>query len=159
MKEGKLMNTLDVLKYGNQTVQRALDGLPDEAWQTPGVCGIWSVKDIIAHLSSYESVLTDLLKTIVDGGPPPQSLLKLRDNDAEVELRKEKTAQAVLAEYNQNHAQVMQLATQIPPETLRQTGTIPWYGMEYALDDFVVYAYYGHKREHCSQIAVFCDKL
>ena len=153
------MNTLDVLKYGNQTVQRALDGLPDEAWQTPGVCGIWSVKDIIAHLSSYESVLADLLKTIVDGGPPPQSLLKLRDNDAEVELRKEKTAQAVLAEYNQNHAQVMQLAAQIPPEALRQTGTIPWYGMEYALDDFVVYAYYGHKREHCAQIAVFCDTL
>ena len=153
------MNTLDVLKYGNQTVQRALDGLPDEAWQTPGVCGIWSVKDIIAHLSSYESVLADLLKTIVDGGPPPQSLLKLRDNDAEVELRKEKTAQAVLAEYNQNHTQVMQLAAQIPPEALRQTGTIAWYGMEYALDDFVVYAYYGHKREHCAQIAVFCDTL
>jgi hypothetical protein len=31
--------------------------------------------------------------------------------------------------------------------------------MEYALDDFIVYQYYGHKREHCAQIAVFRDKL
>jgi uncharacterized damage-inducible protein DinB len=153
------MNTLDVLKYGNQTVQQALAGLPDEAWQTSGVCGVWSVKDIIAHLTSYESVLRDLLKSFVDGGPPPQSLRKLRDNDAEVALRKEKTAQQVLDEYNEAHAQVMELAAQIPAETLRQTGTIPWYGMEYAVDDFVVYAYYGHKREHCAQIAVYRDTL
>jgi hypothetical protein len=29
--------------------------------------------------------------------------------------------------------------------------------MEYALDDYIVYAYYGHKREHSAQIAVFRD--
>jgi hypothetical protein len=33
------------------------------------------------------------------------------------------------------------------------------YGLEYALDDFIVYAYYGHKREHTAQIAVFRDTL
>ena len=39
----------------------------------------------------------------------------------------------------------------------RQSGTLPWYGMEYALDDFLVYIYYGHKREHSAQIAAFRD--
>jgi len=29
----------------------------------------------------------------------------------------------------------------------------------YALDDFLVYAYYGHKREHSAQIAAFRDRL
>ncbi len=47
----------------------------------------------------------------------------------------------------------------IPSETLRQNGTLPWYGMAYALDDFLVYAYYGHKREHSAQIAAFRDRL
>jgi hypothetical protein len=38
-------------------------------------------------------------------------------------------------------------------------GTLPWYGPEYALDDFIVYSYYGHKREHSAQINVFRDQL
>jgi hypothetical protein len=53
----------------------------------------------------------------------------------------------------------MELITQIPPQTLRQPGTIPWYGAEYALDDLLVYMYYGHKREHSAQVGVFRDQL
>jgi hypothetical protein len=52
----------------------------------------------------------------------------------------------------------MTLVAQIPAETLRATGTIPWYGPEYALDDLITYMYYGHKREHSAQIAVFRDR-
>ena len=62
-------------------------------------------------------------------------------------------------EFNDAHAQVMSLATQISSERFRQTGTLPWYGMEYALDDFLVYTFYGHKREHSAQIAAFGDRL
>jgi len=31
--------------------------------------------------------------------------------------------------------------------------------MDYALDDFIVYTNYGHKREHSAQIAAFRDGL
>ena len=54
---------------------------------------------------------------------------------------------------------LMSMVDTIPSETLRQSGTLPWYGMAYALDDFLVYAYYGHKREHSAQIAAFRDVL
>ena len=53
----------------------------------------------------------------------------------------------------------MELIGRIPAETLRQSGTIPWYGAEYALDDLIVYLYYGHKREHAAQIAAFRDRM
>jgi hypothetical protein len=80
-------------------------------------------------------------------------------NDVEVGKRKDKTVDEVLSEYNQTHAQTMDLVARIPVETLRRPGTLPWYGMEYALDDFIVYAFYGHKREHSAQIAAFRDHL
>ncbi len=51
------------------------------------------------------------------------------------------------------------MVAQLSSETLRQNGTLPWYGEGYALDDFLVYAYYGHKREHSAQIAAFRDRL
>jgi hypothetical protein len=157
------MNAVDILKYGQGTVFQTLEGFPESAWETPGACGVWSVKDIIAHLASYEHVLVDVLSTFVGGGSTPY-LSKFTDpggnfNDSEVAARKGKSVKEVLGEFNDTYAQVMSLVTRIPVETLRQAGTIPWYGMEYALDDYIVYAYYGHKREHSAQIAAFRDHL
>jgi hypothetical protein len=43
------MNAGDILKYGQQTGLQAIDGFPEIAWETPGACGVWSGKDIIAH--------------------------------------------------------------------------------------------------------------
>jgi len=155
------MNASDILMYGHGTVLQTIEGLPESAWETPGACGVWSVKDIIAHLTSYEHVLVDVLSAFVGGGPTPY-LNKYTDpggqfNDSEVELRKGKTVREVLGEYNDTHEQVRSLVARIPVETFRQTGTLPWYGMEYALDDFIVYTQYGHKREHSAQIAAFRD--
>ncbi len=149
------MNAVDILKYGHLTVLQTLEGFPESAWDTPGACGAWSVKDIVAHLASYEQVLVDVLTTFGGSDPTPV----LRFNDTEVSSRKEKTMKEVLGEFNDTHAQVISMAAQLPPETLRQTGTLPWYGAVYALDDFLVYAYYGHKREHSAQIAAFRDRL
>lgn len=157
------MNASDILKYGHGTVLQTIEGFPESAWETPGACGVWSVKDIIAHLASYEHVLVDVLSTFVGGSHTPY-LNKFTDpgvnfNDSEVAARKGKSVKEVLDEYNDTHAQVMSMVSRIPVETLRQAGTIPWYGIEYALDDYIVYAFYGHKREHSAQIAAFRDHL
>jgi hypothetical protein len=157
------MNASDILKYGHGTVLQTIEGFPESAWETPGACGVWSIKDIIAHLTSYEHVILDVLSTLVSSGPTPY-LNKFTDpdsnfNDTEVASRKGKSVKEVLGEYNDTNAQVMSLAARIPVETFRQTGTLPWYGMDYALDDFIVYTQYGHKREHSAQIAVFRDHL
>ena len=157
------MNAMDILKYGQLTVLQAIDGFPETETETAGACGVWSVKDIIAHLASYEEVLVDVLSTFVGKHPTPY-LDKFTEpggqfNDTEVGLRTGRTIREVLDEFNDAHAQVMELAATIRPETFRHSGTLPWYGMEYALDDFIVYTYYGHKREHSAQIAAFRDKL
>jgi uncharacterized damage-inducible protein DinB len=157
------MNATDILKYGHQTVQQAIEGFPATAWETPGACGVWSVKDIIAHLASYEEVLVDILSGFVGSHPTPSldTFIELggQFNDSEVEKRKSRTVREVLDEFNDAHAQVMELTARIRPEVFRHTRTLPWYGMEYALDDVIVYLYYGHKREHSAQIAAFRDRL
>jgi ketosteroid isomerase-like protein len=157
------MNAVAILKYGQQTVLQTLEEFPEAAVEKPGACGVWSVKDIIAHLASYEEVLVDVLATFGSLQPTP-NLNKFTEpggqfNDTEVGLREGRTMPEVLAEFIDAHAQVMSLATQISSERFRQTGTLPWYGMEYALDDFLVYTFYGHKREHSAQIAAFGDRL
>jgi len=157
------MNTLDVLRYGHRTVLQAVDGLPEDAWGAGAVCGVWSSQDIIAHLASFERVLCDVLRSLLSGAHPTPTLDRFRTqptfNDDEVAARKGKSAADVLAEYGEAHAQVVVLAAQLPPETFRQVGVLPWYGGEYDLDDFIVYTFYGHKREHSAQIRLFRKRL
>lgn len=158
------MNTTDILKYGHQAVLGTIDGLAEADWYTPGVCGVWSVKDIIAHLASFEHWLIDVLNSLLDPGSPTPTLDKYVEdyegfNDAEVARRRDKTAAEVWAEYEDAQAQAAELLAGLPVEMYRQNGTLPWYGQEYDLDDFIVYTFYGHKREHSAQIAVFRDQL
>lgn len=157
------MNAPDIVKYGQATALRAIVDFPETAWETPGVCGVWSVKDIIAHLASYEEILVDILSGFVGKHPTPylDKFTRLGDqfNETEVERRTGKTAREVLDEFNDAHAQVISLVERIRPEVFRQAGTLPWYGMEYCLDDVIVYMYYGHKREHSAQIAAFRDRV
>ncbi len=120
------------------------------------------MKDIVAHLTSYERILEDILGSLLDTGSTP-CLDRMRAgdafNDAEVEARRPASVREILDEFAVAHARTMELIVRIPEERRRQPGTLPWYGTEYALDDVIVYMYYGHKREHSSQIAAFRDRL
>lgn len=152
------MNARDIVFYGHRTVMQTLDGVDEAWWELGGACGVWSTKDIIAHLASYEHLLVDLLECFVGGDPLAyRSPLTPAFNDEEVARRQHLTPAAALAEYRQAYERSQQLIRQISPELCRQQGTLPWYGAEYALDDLIVYQYYGHKREHSAQIAAFAD--
>jgi hypothetical protein len=156
------MHASDILKYGHYTMLRPLDGLTDAEWYAPGVCGIWSVKDIMAHIASCEQVLIAILTDFPGGSAPLLDRFihdGLQFNDAEVAARLGSSPQAILAEYNEAYTQAASLISAIPPEKCRQAGALAWYGADYDLEDFLVYSYYGHKREHAAQINVFRDEL
>lgn len=158
------MNAQDVLRYGHLTMLHTLAGVPQAEWDSEGVCGWWSVKDIIGHLASYEWMLADVIRETLGRTPTPY-LDDFRQrgaeifNDSQVERRKDQNADQALAEYMASYAAVEELAALAPGELWRETGRIPWYGLEYAIDDLIVYQYYGHKREHMAQVAGFRDKL
>jgi hypothetical protein len=157
------MHPLDILKYGDSFMQRTLAPFPKAEVYRSGACGRWSVKDLVAHLGSFELVLEEVLGSLLEPGPTP--LLELFSspsvnfNDSQVDARQDDSYETVLAEYQQAYVSVLALAAKLPPETWTHTGLLAWYGAEYDLEDFIVYSYYGHKREHCGQIQVFSDQF
>jgi hypothetical protein len=158
------MNAHDILMYGNRTVLGTLDGIPARFRDEEGVCGWWSVKHIVAHLGSFELILADVLDHALAGGPTPNLDKQLElggqgYNDYAIEARRRQSYAANLDEYLAAHARTLELVNQLPAGRLQQAGAIPWYGLEYSIDDFIVYQYYGHKREHMGQVGVFQDVL
>ena len=65
--------------------------------------GVWSVKDTIGHLTSYEEVLIDILSGFVSRQPTPSLYTYIEPggklNDVEEERRKDKTMKEVLDEF------------------------------------------------------------
>src|SRR5215510_3209991 len=107
------MNASDILKYGHGTVLRAIEDLAAAEWEVGGVCGVWSVKNIIAHLASYELVLGELLASFQQhpaqpGASPGMDATPMLNafvepggqfNDTQVALRQHDSPAAILAEY------------------------------------------------------------
>ena len=47
-------------------------GLPDAALLEPGVAGDWSVKDVLAHVNTWQEEALQQLPVIAAGGTPPR---------------------------------------------------------------------------------------
>lgn len=157
------MNAQDILSYGHRDVLRAFEGLSVQEWNTVGVTTRWSPKDLLAHLASFELYLEDALKSVLGISPTPTLEAMGKSpatfNDDQVEPRRSQTVDDTRKEYESAHERVMELLKQFTPEKLREAGTIPWYGSEYSIDDFIVYTNYAHKREHCAEIKQFRKRL
>jgi hypothetical protein len=61
---------LDALEDQRENFLEAIDGLSDEQLVQPGVVGDWSVKDIMFHLTLWESELVKLLWQAAQGAQP-----------------------------------------------------------------------------------------
>lgn len=158
------MHANDMLKYGHTFLMKSLEGLDETHLTDSGVCGDWSVKDIMAHLAAAELLLVEVLEWVKDNNTPTPLLqnfgeLRRTWNDSEVDKRKEISYQEVFNEYNQAYEKNIKLIETVPLELQRKTGVLPWYGEEYDLEDFLVYTFYAHKREHGAQISLFKDRL
>jgi hypothetical protein len=80
-------------------------------------------------------------------------------NDTEVNARLNMNMDEVLEEYQNAYEKTLTLIEKIPVADRRALGALAWYGEEYDLEDYIVYTFYGHKREHSAQIAAFRDLL
>jgi uncharacterized damage-inducible protein DinB len=156
------MNLPDILFYSQKLVTDSAGNISDEFLMKPGACGEWSVKDILAHITSYEFLLLDVFKFVKHQKDTPylhQLNTEYKNfNTLQVNAYKNKSKKNLLQEFMQAYDGVLEQLKNFTPSELRKSGTIPWYGTQYSLDDFVVYANYAHFVEHTTQIKLFLEQ-
>jgi hypothetical protein len=153
------MNPIDMMRYGQRTIDELIDRLEPDDW-TAIALGVWTTKDLVGHLGAFEVRFADVLAPFM--GEAPRTTLASEPlatfNDDQAAVRRDWPVDRVVAELRDAHALVMDLAARIPAEVWREVGTIPWYGPEYSLDEMLVYTMYGHKREHAPQLEAVLDR-
>lgn len=136
---------LAALKLAVAEVKSVITTLSDEEWSRPSGCQGWSVRDLVAHMSSN-------YKETVDPSPPPAEPINLpaeRMMDMLVEPRKAWSNQQILDEYLAFCDQAVAVIESMQEEPLASTpipladlGTYPMH----SLADAYAFDHYCHLR-------------
>lgn len=95
-------------------------GLPDSLMTKPGVVEDWSVKDVLAHVTTWEEEALKYLPLIVEGRTPPRYSVQYGGIDAFNALRTEQkrslTLPEVLAQMEDTHRRLVEYVRGVSEE-------------------------------------------
>lgn len=126
-------------------------GLTDKQLLQPGVVGKWSVRDLIAHVTTWEEEALKHLPLILNGQRPPRYSVVYGGIDAFNALMTEKKKNLTLAEVVQEkdlvHRRVVKLVESVPEDAIRSGSR---FRRRLQLDT------YGHYPIHARAIRKWC---
>jgi hypothetical protein len=146
------LNVITLWQYSHDAL---LGGLDTSDWERK-ICPRWTLRDAIINLTTMEYVLIEVLESIIFGTDTPMVDRFVADYErfAEDEIiqRRNLSGAEVLEEYRYAYALSSYLLSHVPSEQWRQPGTVPWYGPDFSLEDFVVLFLFEHKRDYIAHI-------
>lgn len=99
-------------------------GLSEAQLKEPGVTGKWSVRDIVAHVTTWEEEALKYLPLILEGKRPPLYSHQYGGIDAfnalMTERKKDLSLSEVLRQLDENHRRLLDYLESIPEENLTQ---------------------------------------
>ena len=154
------MSVAENLETAHLLVIQCVDNLNEGEWDVPIAENSWTVKNIIAHLASYEHLLVEMFNVVLETSSDTPYLTQYRTqyadfNKIQVEARANSTAQQVVDEFEEVQAEATSLLARIPVETIEKKGTLG--DKERSLGD-VVSNLTGHIQRHCAEITAFRDR-
>src|ERR671922_536175 len=107
-------------------IKASYAGLSDSQLTEPGVTGHWSVKDMIAHVTTWEEEALKYLPLILKGGRPPRYAIQYGGIDASnAQLTEQKRALSlsdVLRQLEDTHRRLIAYVQSAPEEEfMRET--------------------------------------
>jgi hypothetical protein len=100
-------------------------GLSDAQLTTPGVTGDWSVRDILAHVTTWEEEALTHLPLILEGGTPPRYSVKYGGIDAfnarMTEQRADLSLAAVRRQLEETHRRLIDFVGKTPEDQLSES--------------------------------------
>jgi hypothetical protein len=115
-------------------LKKTISGLSAKQMQTPGVCGRWSTKDLLAHLVAWKLMFLGWYRRGLRGEnfKTPADDLKWNQtpvlNERIYQQWKDEPLEKVLSEFETTYNEMVKLANSLPEEQLFQKYLYPWMG-------------------------------
>ncbi len=137
-----------------EAFQESYAGLSDAQLMRPGVTGDWSVRDILAHVTTWEEEALTHLPLILAGGTPPRYSVKYGGIDAfnarMTEQKASLSLAAVRRQMDETHRRLIDFVQRAPEN---QLGGESRFRRRLRLDA------YGHYPQHAEAIRQWRRKV
>lgn len=146
-----LTTLCESLRPNYDRLLHTLRDLPDNFFNQPGVLGAWSIKNVIAHLTSWEELAARFLPERLATGRTPATLLAINAdehawNAQQVALREHLTPLEQLEAFERTRQALLQMLRDLGEDMLNQPQ--PWLEWPGTLAEFILQDIGGHEREH-----------
>jgi hypothetical protein len=154
---------LDRLLSGREQWEALLARVPAVLMTVPGATGIWSVKDVIAHIGAYERWTADQVeaglrgetRTVRDPAIPPEADSMTMDerNDLLYRMSRDRTLEDVVTKERLDYQRLLADLQGLSDEAFASTGFAWTEGIP--LGEALVGNTFGHYEEHIPWIEAF----
>ncbi|MBO9308240.1 MAG: DinB family protein [Chloroflexi bacterium] len=145
---------LEELRRARANLLAAIEGLSPNDMLRPGVVGFWSVKDVLAHLTVWESELVTALSRLDRPSLVPR-IVQIDDIDAfnaeQYQINAPRPLQLVLEDFHGVHKHLLRAVEALDERTLTDTRKFRWLEGE-SLVYLIAECAYWHEDEHAEQI-------
>jgi hypothetical protein len=148
---------LDHIRAAHDKLLAALDGLKDDEMLRPGVVGLWSVKDVLAHVTVWQSELITALSRLGASKQIP-NIVQIEDID-EWNMEQYRTnaprgLDLILEDFHGVHKHLLKTVEGMDEKMLTNARRYPWMEGE-PLSYLIAENGFWHEAEHAEQIVAW----
>lgn len=160
------MNKTDLIQKLESVREEFLDlieGLEGADLTTPGVCGEWSIKDILSHLSHWEAELVRLLWQVKQGQKPNTAQIVYHNAVDEINKTwahdvKDRPFELVLDDFHAVRNQTINRVEEFSEADLINQRRSSWQNGK-PLMEWIENDSFGHEIEHMQEIKAWRTKI
>lgn len=125
----------------------------DEIDRNRKIYPLWTVREILAHLSGWDDATIAFIRTILEGGQPGLTLAAQGIdvyNAETVSTREGLSYDHIYREYLETRRALLDLIRQMPEERITQEYVLPWGGYGTLVDMVNIFA--PHEEQHAEDV-------
>jgi uncharacterized damage-inducible protein DinB len=144
--------TLARLAESRQTLHQAIEGLSEEEMTQVQVEGVWTIKDVLGHIASWEETCLEPLRRYADGGRFEVEVIKdyMAWNDEQAARKRDISLDVILDELAAVRQGLVEAASRLSAGQWKQRVPFSW-GGEGTIAE-VLDVFYQHELEHVRSI-------
>lgn len=113
---------------------------------------LWTIREIIAHLSGWDDAAIGMLNALIKGEIPPTPAMRgaVVYNDETVSTREGLSYDHILREYSSTRERLLELIHSAPEEVFTQEAVLPW-GDQATFERMAIFLA-SHELEHAEDV-------
>jgi uncharacterized damage-inducible protein DinB len=144
--------TLARLAESRQALHQAIEGLSEEEMTQAQVEGMWTIKDVLGHIASWEETCLEPLRRYADGGPFEVQVIEdyLTWNDEQAARKRDVPLDAILDQLASIRQGLVAATSRLSARQWKQRVPFSWGGQGTIAE--VLDVFYRHELGHVRSI-------